>query len=157
MGDHGCEYMTAGVVIVLGGTGRNFGAGMTGGTAYVLDEEGSFENRYNPQLVGIERVNQPDDVAMLKKTIGRHLEKTNSRRASAIITRWDEFLPKFWKVTPHAPDHGDELVIPDRYRETHRETRRRKAQYQQAEGTARDALGEPVPAGAGSPGGSAEE
>jgi glutamate synthase (NADPH/NADH) large chain/glutamate synthase (ferredoxin) len=155
VGDHGCEYMTAGAVIVLGSTGRNFGAGMTGGIAYVLDEEGSFVNRYNPQLVCIERVGQPDDVALLKKMIGRHLEKTNSRRASAIITRWDKFLPKFWKVTPHAPDHGDELVIPDRYRESHRETRRQKAQDQQVERTVRDALGEPVQPGAGSPGGSA--
>ena len=138
VGDHGCEYMTAGVVIVLGSAGRNFGAGMTGGTAYVLDEEESFVNRYNPQLVGLGRVRQPDDVALLKKMIGRHLEKTNSRRASAMIARWDRFLPRFWKVTPHAPDHGDELVIPDRYRETHRETRRQKAQDQQVERTVKD-------------------
>ena len=156
VGDHGCEYMTAGAVIVLGSTGRNFGAGMTGGIAYVLDEEGSFVNRYNPQLVRIERVSQPDDVALLKKMIGRHLENTNSRRASAIITRWDRFLPKFWKVAPDAPDHGDELVIPDRYRETHRETRRQKAQGQQVERTVRDTLGDPAQAGAGSSGGSAE-
>ena len=61
VGDHGCEYMTDGVVIVLGSTGRNFGAGMTGGVAYVLDEEGSFENRYNPQLVSIHRVDHGED------------------------------------------------------------------------------------------------
>ena len=144
VGDHGCEYMTDGLVIVLGSTGRNFGAGMTGGIAYVLDEEGSFENRYNPQLVGIERVHRPEDVGQLKRMIGKHLEKTNSRRASDIVARWEKFLPGFWKVTPHAPDLGDELVIPDRYRETHRESRRQKAQDQREERTVGNADSGPV-------------
>ncbi len=154
VGDHGCEYMTAGVVVVLGGAGRNFGAGMTGGTAYVLDEEESFENRYNPQLVGIHRVEQPGDVGLLKKMIGRHLEKTNSRRASAIITRWDEFLPRFWRISPHPPDHGDELVIPDRYRETHREARRQKAHGQRDKRPSGNAYSRP--ARAATPGGANE-
>lgn len=157
VGDHGCEYMTDGVVIVLGGTGRNFGAGMTGGVAYVLDEEGSFESRYNPQLVRIHRINRADDVGLLKKMIGRHLENTNSRRASDIIARWEKFLPKFWKVTPDAPDLGDELVIPDRYRETHRETRRQKAQDQREKRTSEIAEGDPVPARTRVSGGSGGE
>jgi len=131
VGDHACEYMTGGVVVVLGNTGRNFGAGMTGGMAFVLDEEQMFERRFNPQLVGALRVTDSEDVRMLQKMIGRHLEKTNSKRASDIITRWEKFLPLFWKVAPHAPEEGDELVIPERYQEIHRETHRQKVMRQQ--------------------------
>jgi glutamate synthase (ferredoxin) len=113
IGDHGCEYMTRGVVVVLGETGRNFGAGMTGGIAYVLDEDNQFPNRYNPQLVGIERVVDPDDAILLRQMIERHREFTGSRRAADILDRWGEFLPKFWKVVPHpaaGPSAGHELA-----------------------------------------------
>jgi len=113
IGDHGCEYMTRGVVVVLGETGRNFGAGMTGGIAYVLDEDNQFPNRYNPQLVGIERVVDPGDAILLRQMIERHREFTGSRRAADILDRWGEFLPKFWKVVPHpaaGPSAGHELA-----------------------------------------------
>lgn len=120
VGDHGCEYMTGGTVVVLGSTGRNFGAGMTGGTAFVLDEEGAFEMRFNPQLVGIVRVREEDDIKQLQKMIGHHLELTNSRRASEVLNRWEHFLPLFYKVAPHPPEAEDELVIPERYQEIHR-------------------------------------
>ena len=132
VGDHGCEYMTGGVVVVLGKTGRNFGAGMTGGNAYVLDEEDAFEKRFNPQLVGISRVTDPDDVEQLQSMIGRHLELTNSRRSSRIINRWEHYLSMFWKVAPHPPETGDELVIPERYRETHREAHKQRVQRQRS-------------------------
>jgi len=101
VGDHACEYMTAGLVVVLGVTGRNFGAGMTGGVAFVLDEDGDFPRRYNPQLVGLERVVRGDDVLELKQMVERHLELTGSARAADILDRWGEYLPLFWKVVPH--------------------------------------------------------
>ncbi len=81
LGDHGCEYMTNGTVVVLGRTGRNFGAGMTGGVAYVLDEENAFESYVNPQLVRLERLNADPDVAAIKGFIYQHLENTESERA----------------------------------------------------------------------------
>jgi glutamate synthase (NADPH/NADH) large chain/glutamate synthase (ferredoxin) len=102
VGDHGCEYMTAGRVVVLGETGRNFGAGMTNGIAYVLDEEGEFPQRYNPELVGIERVEQDEDAKELRTLILRHLELTKSDRSREIAERWEHYLPLFWKVLPHA-------------------------------------------------------
>jgi glutamate synthase (NADPH/NADH) large chain/glutamate synthase (ferredoxin) len=102
VGDHGCEYMTAGCVVVLGETGRNFGAGMTNGVAYVLDEDGKFPQRYNPELVEIERVEQAEDVAELRSLILRHLELTKSDRTREILERWPKYLPLFWKVLPHA-------------------------------------------------------
>jgi glutamate synthase (NADPH/NADH) large chain/glutamate synthase (ferredoxin) len=139
LGDHGCEYMTGGVVVVLGDTGRNFGAGMTGGVAFVLDEDCLFEKRFNPQLVGALQVTDPEDIRLLQKMIGRHLEKTNSKRASDIITHWETYLPLFWKVAPHAPEEGDELVIPERYQEAHRETHRQKVMRQQDERHAQEA------------------
>ncbi|MGQ9697931.1 MAG: glutamate synthase large subunit [Armatimonadota bacterium] len=112
VGDHACEYMTRGLVAVLGETGRNFGAGMTGGTAYVLDESGQFVRRYNPQLVGIERIVDPDDAAELRQVVERHKELTGSARAAEILDQWDRYLPLFWKVVPHpaaGPAAGHEL------------------------------------------------
>ncbi len=100
VGDHGCEYMTAGCVVVLGETGRNFGAGMTNGTAFVYDESGEFPKRYNPELVRIARVEEPGDAARLPALLARHAEATGSRRASALLASWDEALPRFWKVIP---------------------------------------------------------
>ncbi|MFQ5542693.1 MAG: hypothetical protein ACE5E2_07655, partial [Candidatus Binatia bacterium] len=100
VGDHGCEYMTGGVVAVLGKTGRNFGAGMTGGLAYVLDEERDFELKYNPQVVGLARVETTEDSELLRNLIKNHLAFTKSKRAQAILDRWGHYLPLFWKVEP---------------------------------------------------------
>ncbi|MFQ5882530.1 MAG: glutamate synthase large subunit [Candidatus Methylomirabilales bacterium] len=102
VGDHGCEYMTAGCVVVLGVTGRNFGAGMTNGIAYVLDEDDKFPQRFNPELVGIERIEQAEDAAELRALILKHLELTKSDRSREILERWERYLPLFWKVLPHA-------------------------------------------------------
>ncbi|MFQ5846566.1 MAG: glutamate synthase large subunit [Candidatus Methylomirabilales bacterium] len=107
VGDHGCEYMTAGCVVVLGGTGRNFGAGMTNGVAYVLDEDGTFPQRYNPELVGIERVERAEDAEELRALVLRHLEVTKSDRSREILERWDHYLCLFWKILPHAVRQKD--------------------------------------------------
>jgi glutamate synthase domain-containing protein 2/glutamate synthase domain-containing protein 3 len=101
VGDHGCEYMTGGTVVVLGKTGRNFGAGMTGGAAFVLDESNDLEKLYNPQLVGLERVSDAEDIRTLQSLILRHQALTGSSRARDILGQWDLYLPQFWKVVPH--------------------------------------------------------
>jgi glutamate synthase (NADPH/NADH) large chain len=122
VGDHGCEYMTGGCVIVIGKAGRNFGAGMSGGIAYVIDDAGDFEHRVNHQMVEIERVGRDDgpppgisndptsselltdplhhDVWRLTTLIRRHAELTNSSRAAEILDNLDDYLPRFYKVVP---------------------------------------------------------
>ena len=101
VGDHGCEYMTGGTVVVLGETGRNFGAGMSGGLAYVLDEANNFERHFNPDMVGIARVESEEDTAALFALIGRHIQETRSPHAARVLADWENALPRFWKVTPH--------------------------------------------------------
>ena len=102
VGDHGCEYMTRGMVVVLGKTGRNFAAGMTGGVAYVLDQSGEFAaascNRVD---VDLEPVIETKDVEILHRLITRHAELTSSPQAAWILKHWDATLPKFIKVFPH--------------------------------------------------------
>ena len=100
IGDHGCEYMTDGVVVILGETGRNFGAGMSNGVAFVLDERGDFRSRVNQELVGLEQVTGPEDIELLEALIRRHEELTDSSRASDILAEWRRYLPMFWKVAP---------------------------------------------------------
>ncbi len=114
-GDHGCEYMTGGTVVVLGETGRNFAAGMSGGIAYILDEAGDFETLCNMGMVELEPIdpNEADDgtedvasdpmrfdARRLKGLIENHLRYTGSSRAQAILDDWDAMLPKFVKITP---------------------------------------------------------
>jgi glutamate synthase (ferredoxin) len=99
VGDHGCEYMTGGTVVVLGATGRNFAAGMSGGQAYVLDEAGDFARRCNTQMVGLETPDA-EDLGRLKAIIGEHAINTRSTRASAILGDWDRYSTKFVKVMP---------------------------------------------------------
>jgi glutamate synthase (ferredoxin) len=100
VGDHGCEYMTGGRVVVLGPAGRNFGAGMSGGIAYVLDEAGDFAPRVNPQMVGIERVEDPEEIARMRGMIERHRDLTGSERARYVLESWERLLPKFVAVVP---------------------------------------------------------
>ncbi|MBK9161300.1 MAG: glutamate synthase subunit alpha [Nitrosomonadales bacterium] len=122
LGDHGCEYMTGGMVIVLGQTGRNFAAGMSGGVAYVLDEDGGFEKRCNLSMVALEPIPAEVDASetgeveahgrvhfnhlnkadekVLKQFIRNHLEHTGSARARTILDHWAKYLPKFIKVMP---------------------------------------------------------
>ena len=100
VGDHGCEYMTGGRVVVLGKTGRNFAAGMSGGIAYVLDEAGDFSTRCNPELVGLSKLQDPDEIEEVWKLIQRHQAFTQSERAAKILADWKNFVPKFVKVLP---------------------------------------------------------
>ncbi|HZB81954.1 MAG TPA: glutamate synthase subunit alpha, partial [Rubrobacteraceae bacterium] len=101
VGDHGCEYMTGGVVVVLGPTGRNFAAGMSGGVAFVLDEEDRLCKLYNPGMVGLEVVESEEDIALLRGLIERHLELTESTIARRVLENWEALLPRFVKVMPH--------------------------------------------------------
>jgi glutamate synthase (ferredoxin) len=100
VGDHGCEYMTGGRVVVLGPAGRNFGAGMSGGIAYVLDETGDFPARVNTQMVGIERLEDPEEIARVRGMVERHLELTGSARARDVLAGWEGLLSKFVAVVP---------------------------------------------------------
>ncbi|MCH8107295.1 MAG: glutamate synthase large subunit [Chloroflexi bacterium] len=100
VGDHGCEYMTGGVVVVLGNTGRNFAAGMSGGVAFVIDEQGDFESRFNSGLADLEPVADPEDIATLRQMIEDHLKFTGSVPAQRVLDNWDETLPKFKKIMP---------------------------------------------------------
>jgi glutamate synthase domain-containing protein 2/glutamate synthase domain-containing protein 1/glutamate synthase domain-containing protein 3 len=100
VGDHACEYMTGGTVVVLGKTGCNFAAGMSGGQAYVLDEMQLFDTLCNLDMVELESVWQQEDVALLKDLIGRHLEWTGSRRARQILDGWADMVGRFVKVVP---------------------------------------------------------
>ncbi len=111
LGDHGCEYMTGGIVVCLGETGRNFAAGMSGGIAYVFDEENKFSQRCNTEMVELEKI-QPDsanvdvsnileaDATRLKQLIEKHYENTGSERAQMMLENWDDVLTKFIKVMP---------------------------------------------------------
>jgi glutamate synthase (ferredoxin) len=99
LGDHGCEYMTGGTVVVLGVTGYNFGAGMTGGVAYVLDEQQKFAERYNSDLIRIDPLND-EDAARLRALIERHASITSSPRAAAILQDWERYRPLFWRAMP---------------------------------------------------------
>jgi len=99
-GDHCCEYMTGGRTVVLGATGRNFAAGMSGGIAYVLDENGDFEYYCNKGLVELGPVEDKADISELQEMISKHLLYTQSPRASKVLTNWEEYLPKFVKVIP---------------------------------------------------------
>jgi glutamate synthase (ferredoxin) len=100
VGDHGCEYMTGGRVVVLGPAGRNFGAGMSGGVAYVLDEGGSFADRVNLQMVGVEKLDDPAEIAEVRSLVERHLAHTKSSRAKKVLDEWDRMVPLFVKVMP---------------------------------------------------------
>jgi glutamate synthase (NADPH/NADH) large chain len=101
VGDHGCEYMTGGRAVILGPTGRNFAAGMSGGIAYVLDEAGDFARyRCNHEMVELEAVTQPADIAELRALLEQHLRYTESTVARRILERWEETRPRFIKVMP---------------------------------------------------------
>ncbi|MFN0152918.1 MAG: glutamate synthase large subunit [Gaiella sp.] len=100
VGDHGCEYMTGGVAVVLGPTGRNFAAGMSGGIAYVLDVDGGFRGRCNTELVGFDPLGDTDR-ELLHALVGEHLERTGSAVAERLLSEWEGALEHFVKVMPH--------------------------------------------------------
>ena len=100
VGDHGCEYMTRGTVVVLGKTGRNFAAGMSGGIAYALDEMQLFDTLCNLDMVELESVWQKTDVELLRDLIRQHLRWTGSERAKSILNAWPDMVGRFVKVVP---------------------------------------------------------
>jgi glutamate synthase domain-containing protein 3 len=100
VGDHGCEYMTGGVAVILGETGRNFGAGMTGGLAYVYDPADALPGRYNPQLITLRRVQRREHEKQLRTLLRQHSQLTGSPRAKEILADWDAELGNFWLVVP---------------------------------------------------------
>ena len=100
LGDHGCEYMTGGIVVVLGETGRNFGAGMTGGRAYVLDQARVFDKRVNLELVELEQLEAGEDVDIARTLVERHFVATQSNLALEILTNWEDYQKLFWMVIP---------------------------------------------------------
>ncbi|MEH2408946.1 glutamate synthase-related protein [Nostoc sp.] len=104
-GDHCCEYMTGGVIVVLGKVGRNVAAGMTGGLAYFLDEDDSFRELVNLEIVKIQRVITEVGAKQLQELIQTHAERTGSPKAKKILQNWQEFLPKFWQLVP--PSEAD--------------------------------------------------
>jgi glutamate synthase (NADPH/NADH) large chain len=101
VGDHGCEYMTGGRVVVLGLTGRNFAAGMSGGIAYVLDEAGDFARRCNKEMVGLGKLDDAEEAALVHGMIARHAQLTGSRRAEEILGAWGQWQPFFVRVMPN--------------------------------------------------------
>ena len=99
VGEHGCEYMTGGNVVILGSTGRNFGAGMSGGIAYVLDEDGDFHTRVNPETIDLDPMDD-DDLERVQRMVRRHFQYTHSERADDVLRKWDSYAGKFVKVFP---------------------------------------------------------
>jgi glutamate synthase (ferredoxin) len=100
VGDHGCEYMTGGRVVVLGPTGRNFAAGMSGGVAYILDEKGTFRTNCNMQMVALEKLEDPEEIQQVRQLIENHQRYTKSQRAESVLKNWDAMVSKFVKVMP---------------------------------------------------------
>ena len=101
VGEHGCEYMTGGKVVILGSTGKNFAAGMSGGVAYVLDEHHHLYKRLNKELVECSELSEQKDIDELKTLIKEHVEATGSEKGKRILDNFDEYLPKFKKIIPH--------------------------------------------------------
>jgi glutamate synthase domain-containing protein 2/glutamate synthase domain-containing protein 1/glutamate synthase domain-containing protein 3 len=102
VGAHACEYMTGGLVVILGETGQNFGAGMSAGVAYVLDTTGLFPARCNTELVELQRISDPDEIEALRTIIQWHRHKTRSWRASQLLSEWSRMHRAFWRVSPQA-------------------------------------------------------
>ena len=110
VGDHGCEYMTGGTVVVLGPTGRNFAAGMSGGVAYVLDPEHKFYLRVSKELVSVEAVTQKQDISRLRELLQRHVALTGSKKGRAILEHFNERLADFKKIIPYDYSHMLQLI-----------------------------------------------
>ncbi len=100
VGDHACEYMTGGQVVILGSTGRNFAAGMSGGIAYIIDENKDFKTRCNMEMVDIETLNEPEEIQEVHQLIERHAEYTGSRRAKHILAHWEQYVTQFLRIIP---------------------------------------------------------
>jgi glutamate synthase domain-containing protein 3 len=118
VGDHGCEYMTGGIIVVLGRTGVNFAAGMSGGITYVLDEDQLFDTKCNLEMVDIEPVTETSDIVLLHSLIKEHVKYTGSEHATRILRDWTEMLPQFVKVFPIDYRHALERLRKEESKET---------------------------------------
>jgi len=119
VGDHGCEYMTGGRVIILGRTGRNFAAGMSGGVAYVLDTDGRFARRCNQEMVDLEPLTAEEDLEFVRRMLRCHVRYTNSGRAVSLLADWLDEQSRFVKVIPR--DYKRVLLAEARARSENRE------------------------------------
>jgi glutamate synthase (NADPH/NADH) large chain/glutamate synthase (ferredoxin) len=106
VGDHGCEYMTGGVVVVLSRIGKNFAAGMSGGLAFVHDQRGVLPDRHNAEMSSAERLTNNGEIDSLRRLIERHVEFTGSPYAKGLLENWETTISHFWKVLPH-PANAD--------------------------------------------------
>jgi len=113
-GDHCCEYMTGGVVVVLGAVGRNVGAGMTGGIAYFLDEQGNFPEKINSEIIKIQHVTAPSGIAQLQELISNHVERTGSPKGRLILEKFADYLPLFWQAVPPSEANSPEANAEDK-------------------------------------------
>jgi glutamate synthase (NADPH/NADH) large chain len=146
VGDHGCEYMTGGRAVILGPTGRNFAAGMSGGIAYVWDAEGSLLENVNLEMVGLEKLTSDDDIAELRGMVERHLELTGSTVAARVLASWNRILGQFVKVMPHDLKRvlqQDRVLQEDRARQEDRVREAADAEAQARAGAAA-AVGSPA-------------
>jgi glutamate synthase domain-containing protein 3 len=110
VGAHACEYMTGGLVVILGETGQNFAAGMTAGAAYVLDTDGMFPARCNTELVDLHRISDPDEIEALRTIIQWHHKKTRSWRASQLLSEWSRMHRIFWRVSPSSASDQEQGI-----------------------------------------------
>ena len=101
VGEHGCEYMTGGRVVILGPTGKNFAAGMSGGIAYVLDEKWNLYKNLNKEMISIETVETKTEADLLREMIENHVKYTGSAKGQMILRQFEEYLPKFKKIIPN--------------------------------------------------------
>ena len=127
VGEHGCEYMTGGCVVILGPTGKNFAAGMSGGIAYVLDEENHLYRNLNKQMVSMEAVTLKTDLAELKNLLQEHVQQTGSKKAQKILKCFETYAPKFKKIIPRDYKEILRLIAEESERETDPETARIEA------------------------------
>ena len=111
VGDHGCEYMTGGRAVILGPTGKNFAAGMSGGIAYVLDENNTLYSRLNKELVAMEAVTEKYDIIELKSIIQDHVANTNSAKGKAVLENFEAYLPRFKKIIPHEYKKIQNMIV----------------------------------------------
>ena len=100
VGEHGCEYMTGGRAVILGSVGKNFAAGMSGGVAYVLDEESTLYKNLNKQMVEMEMLENKQDIEELKSIIEKHVQSTGSKKGQNILDNFEEYIPHFKKIIP---------------------------------------------------------
>jgi len=102
VGDHGCEYMTGGLVVILGSTGRNFAAGMSGGLAYIYDDQNQFADQCNLEMVTLERLNEhEEEISSLRSLLEEHVKRTGSKKAERLLASWSQSIGHFVKVFPN--------------------------------------------------------